>query len=164
MQVELQYIPVKITGEEALSIINQCNSNIIMSLQDCVYYPYLLIITRVYMKMLTREIDEESACLVDMVKGAETTTNYSLELTHQMVDDKCILPLRLTFEEARSSAINFLFYKYAKKFGNITTPIVSFVNELLFYKIFWIVNCTTSYYSFYVIVDSITGEFHPCYT
>ena len=39
----------------------------------------------------------------------------------------------------------------------------SFLNEQLLYKLFWLMKCKKGSDEFHVIMDSINGQFHPCY-
>jgi hypothetical protein len=163
--VELLAFPINLSEKEAISFLRQQVPEVDVSIIDYVYYPYLFakLSILVYTKITSKETSEDIVCFVDMVNGKETVTGDNVELSPVTVDERRIIPAKYTLEDASRKAITYVSHIYVQTVKTASIPRISLVSEQLSYKLFWLLKCNDGENTFYLIMDSINGQYHMCY-
>jgi hypothetical protein len=125
-----------------------------------IFYPYLKIVFRVDMGERLRRFNSKAVCLVDMYTGRYNLAKNFGQFAEIEMEENCVMPVKVEREKAIAGAPLEICgdIMAAKRLPKI--PDIVFEEDELFYKPFYVVECTNDEGEFFhMLFDAVLGDF-----
>lgn len=126
-----------------------------------IYYPYYHVEMQAESHILGKKISGKIACLIDLIEGAETLISEEPRVEKIEVERQIVITPKLTNEGLLRKAENFLSQSISHKMKVLLVPKLTLLTERVLYRPFWLVNCTSRNETFQLLVEGISGHYHP---
>lgn len=150
----------EISSDKAMNLIKKKEASIEIKSIEKIYYPYFRLSASVQTKVISRKVDGNISCIVDMVSGSEAITENTCEKEKIDVKDDFVLDVLLNHEDAKRKALTYIRHIVIQKIKLLKLPKITPCIEEIFYKPYWILGCSNNTSRFHLLMDSISGQYH----
>lgn len=131
-----------------------------IKIENLVYYPYYFFEFDVSVKTVVG-LKGKTACTVDALDGKCALVDVFPQLIQYEIETDFQLEIVITENEARKTAKYFISENISKKVKFLKVPEIKFSSETLYYRPFWLISLTKYKEQSLIIVDAISGNYHP---
>lgn len=125
-----------------------------------IYYPYYFLEFKVHANSLLK-FNGKVGCTIDALGGHGAIVDVQPEFLEIQIESVSIPSIVVDQEEASRKAEQYVFEHASSKAKFITTPKIKQVNCQLFYRPFWIAEYKRNEEKQQLIVDAVSGSYHP---
>lgn len=148
-------------GREEASAILESAAPVSAGVERRLFYPFHWFLLRCSTRTLLGRSAVRVSCLVDGRTGLCATTD-PFELVELRISGNDVLDTKLPELDGRRVAERYVAYIVRGRRKALVRPELELLDGALVYKPFWVVCCTEGGATpFHVLVDGVTGRFHP---
>ncbi|MGJ9457426.1 hypothetical protein [Oceanobacillus sp. CF4.6] len=163
--MKINTLEMSISEKEVIYSLGKMQSNISYSINNIVFYPYFFFEYSFARKNPISPLKGTVGCTIDGLSGVTALADKRPDFTTIDILKKELLPLELQEDNAQKIAIEFLFHTISRKIKVLSSPKLELKSSQLFYRSYWVVNGhQQGNKNFSLIVDSISGKYHPLTT
>ncbi|MDQ0338686.1 hypothetical protein J2S00_001472 [Caldalkalibacillus uzonensis] len=152
--------PHKLNHSGVIQLLTKLDPKARVIPEELVYYPYYFLQYQLNAKALLR-LTGKVACTIDGISGQGALVDAPPEWRQAPPEPLKTLPVRLMEDEAIKQAESFVYNTAIQKVKYFTTPKLKRLSCKLFHRPYWIVRHHTKCKEHHLIVDAITGKYHP---
>lgn len=144
-------------------VFEKTDANKLFHVNQLVFYPYYYFEYKLERKSLFHPNGGVVGCTIDGVNGIGAIVNTFPRLERQEIQSHTIIPEKLTFTDAKTTAKSFVYDTISYKMKVFSTPPITLTKEEKFYRPYWIIEGGDIYSqnNFMLTVDAVTGKYHP---
>ncbi|MDS9472867.1 hypothetical protein [Sporosarcina pasteurii] len=146
--------------KDVLKGLHQFDKEAEVQINRLIYYPYYFFEFEVHAKSLLK-FNGKVGCTVDALGGRGAIVDVQPEFFASQVEHVAIPSIVIVQEEASKIAEEFVFEHASTKAKFITTPKIKQTSSQLFYRPFWIAEYRRNSEGQQLIVDAVSGSYHP---
>lgn len=148
------------SSDEAENILLNCDQRINIASIETVYYPYVRFRYDVSVgKRAWSKLTKLSDCIIDLVTGKPAEGRGEPSFKTQAVQEKDVLHICYTMEQCYEIGHDFVLKLYLNKAKLLHTPKLQVIEEDVFYKTFYVIQCQDEEeLDYYIMVDGIEGN------
>lgn len=160
--VEIKSQEIYFTESKVIRALEKAEPESSFLMNKLVYYPYTFLEYTFQKGGKLTPLKGEVACTIDMISGVPSLVDKRPDFMKVRVEHDGILSPSLDDHRVKVIASDFLYKTIAKKVKVLTTPNISNKQSQIFYRPYWVVEGKNQEENqFHLIVDTITGKFHP---
>jgi hypothetical protein len=149
------------TEKKVIRTLGQKEIETEFSIRNIVYYPYMFYEFSFKRDNPITPLRGDAACTIDAISGVPALVDKRPEFTTLEIEKEIILPTQLEESHMIELAKEFLYRTISKKIKVATAPNISLKLSNLFYRPYWIIDGRGKKNKFTLMVDSISGKYHP---
>ncbi|MEG1584987.1 MAG: hypothetical protein RR131_04735 [Anaerovorax sp.] len=146
------------TFQDAETILLDCDAKVKIIKMESVYYPYKNMRYSLTLPGKLAKLDKEINCIVDLVYGRPAVGQGMPGFVEKEIEESAAMDGTLSQEELYRISYDFVFKLFLNRAKILKAPKITVLEEYLFYKMFYIVQCRDEEeQDYFVLVDSIEG-------
>ncbi|MYL36260.1 hypothetical protein [Halobacillus litoralis] len=149
------------SDEEICHFLKQMEKDSIFTPECLVYYPYYFLEYEMKGKRWLGHVHKKIGCTIDSISGVGSLIDTSPELSEAELKTNKVLDIQIPLSKAKVYGERFIGRSISYKMKIFRMPGITLTKESLFYRPYWIVKGMKKKKCFHLIVDALTGEFHP---
>lgn len=158
--MEIISLKGEISSNKAKNLIKKREPSIEIRSIEKIYYPYFRVSASIKTKVLSRNVEGDISCIVDMVNGSEAITENTCEKERIVVEDNKVLNMIINCDNAKKKALTYIRHVVIQKIKLLKIPKITPSIEEILYKPYWIIQCSNNDSIFHLLMDSISGQYH----
>lgn len=151
---------VAFVEEDVLRGLRQYDKAAEIQINNLIFYPYYFFEYEVNAKSLLR-FTGKVGCTVDALGGQGAIVDVQPEFLQRQIEEEYIPAVVVSEGKAKKIADQFVFDNASKKAKFITMPKIKLLSSTLFHRPFWLAEYGRDYERRQLIVDAISGGYHP---
>ncbi|WP_281658548.1 hypothetical protein [Halobacillus sp. Cin3] len=150
-----------LTDQEVSYILQQIERDSTFIPERLVYYPYYFLEYEMKRGNWFEKGDRKIGYTIDSISGVGSLVDVSPELCELELKNKEVLGAQVSLSTAKKHGEKFVARSISYKLKVLKMPVITLKKASLFYRPYWIVEGLKKKKSYHLIVDALTGEFHP---
>ncbi len=151
---------VQFVEKEVFNGLIQFDKAAEIEIQQLIYYPYYFFEFDVKAKRFLK-FEGRVGCTIDALGGHGAIIDVQPELKEIQAAHLSMPMVTVETEEAAEKAERFVFENASSKVKFMTIPTIKKVSHRLFYRPFWIADYKGKEEREQLIVDAVSGSYHP---
>lgn len=151
---------VLFTETEVLSGLTKIDKGAKIQMNRLIYYPYYFFEFDVKAKSLLN-FEGRVGCTIDALGGHGAIVDIQPNLIEIRAECLTVPTIAVVKSQAAKKAKRFVFESASSKAKFLTIPIIKCISSQLFYRPFWIADYKNKEAKEQLIVDAVSGSYHP---